>query len=764
MFQDGHNDNVTNMINETQDARMDAISDYGDELAWDDEVVASQLDVIESSIGAAPLDATQPTPTPPRDMPTVEIQVENTTDKIPLDPQVNIVIDQAYEQALAEAMDDLNGVHEASDARSLWERYRKRRGWGALSVTDLVAPSWCEYQHTYRLASKSYLPPLERPAEILSKLGATITIDRTRTVAREKILDGGKAVHLKIEKQVMGDVEPVKVDVAGKEEWWALRFLNTIVCLETLVQTGRTREIPVTGFVGEFLVSGVIDEVERREIKSKPAMSEPKTPSKPQIPSSIRTKKAGAKPEVDTSQRKIETFFKSPSSSSKTWPNPPVADPAMPSTPPAENPSSRWGYIMSDTKTRKTPTLPYESESKASRLQLMLYHRLLTSLLLKSTPRSENTPLDPSPSTRGDQAFDWSRLYAHLSLDPNVEFGQAFVRSIEPILGGLSIQEFRPRTLGEVVKGLQYFGEMMSPSNTGKGFLEDCLEINYVMREKGRRWGWKKRERVGRRRRDLKEEDDRVETAIRESLDGVTDTDQREALELERALEMSLEDREGTGVKGLGGIGAREESQVDTKHEVPIVSDVGMLDDTLALSMLEEASKSEDAMAMEVDQGTSIDSGTLGIRTVPLVEVEVGPRYNLRRGRNPSGTLVSEVVEKGKEMVISSLPSSPVPKFSNLTSSNPIEDQDEPDEHLDEGTTIGTHRFKNEPLELDAWLEHVMGYWNGTREAEGVDVRQTNRCRNCEFEDDCEWLKIKSEEALAASRQKRRKLEEGNSK
>ncbi|SCZ98051.1 BZ3500_MvSof-1268-A1-R1_Chr3-3g06543 [Microbotryum saponariae] len=748
------------MINETQDARMDAISDYGDELAWDDEVVASQLDVIESSIGAAaaPLDATQSTP-PPRVVPPVEIQVENTTDQIPLDPEVNTVIDQEYEQALAEAMDDLNGVHEARDARSLWERYRKRRGWGALSVTDLVAPSWCEYQHTYRLASKSYLPPLERPAEILSKSGATITIDRTRTVAREKILDGGKAVHLKIEKQVMGDVEPVKVDVAGKEEWWALRFLNTIVCFETLVRTGRTREIPVTGFVGEFLVSGVIDEVERREIESKPAMSEPKTPSKPQTPSSIRTKNAGAKPEVDTSQRKLVSFFKSPSSSSKTSPAPPVADPAMPSTPPAENPSSRWGYIMSDTKTRKTPTLPYESESKASRLQLMLYHRLLTSLLLKPTPRSENTPLDPSPSTRGDQAFDWTRLYAHLSLDPNVEFAQAFVRSIEPILEGLSIPEFRPRTLGEVVKGLQYFGKMMSPSNAGRGFLEDCLEINYVMREKRRRWGWKKRARVERRTRDMKEEEDRVGRAMRESLDGVTDTDRREALELERALEMSLEDREGPEDSE-----AVEESQVDTKHEVPIAPDVGMSDDTLALPMLEEASKSEDATVMEVDQVTSMDSGTSGVTTVPLVEMEVGPRYNLRRRRNPSGTIVSEVVEKEKEMATSSLPSSSVPKLSSLTCSNPIEDEDEPDEHLDEGTTIGTHHFKNDPLELDTWLEHVKGYWNGTREAEGVDVGQTIRCRNCEFEDDCEWLKIKSEETLAASREKRRKLEQGNSK
>lgn len=83
------------------------------------------------------------------------------------------------------------------------------------------------------------MPPLERPATITTAAGAVIQIDATRTVKRESILDRGKEVHRRIEKQVMGDVEEVKVNVTGKEEWWALRILNTIICLHTLLENGK---------------------------------------------------------------------------------------------------------------------------------------------------------------------------------------------------------------------------------------------------------------------------------------------------------------------------------------------------------------------------------------------------------------------------------------------------------------------------------------------------------------------------------------------
>lgn len=126
------------------------------------------------------------------------------------------------------------------------ERFRKRRGWGGLSVSDLVSPSWCEVQHAYRLGFKSHLPPDQRPTEITTSSGAIVQLDTTRAKAREVILDGGKKVHSALEKEAMGDVDEVKVKVQRPEEWWSLRILNTIVCLEALIDNGLAvrAEIP----------------------------------------------------------------------------------------------------------------------------------------------------------------------------------------------------------------------------------------------------------------------------------------------------------------------------------------------------------------------------------------------------------------------------------------------------------------------------------------------------------------------------------------
>ena len=105
-------------------------------------------------------------------------------------------------------------------------------------MSDLVGPSWCEVQHTYRLSSKSHLPPEQRPTAITTSTGASVPLNAARTVASEVVLDKGREVHKVLEKAAMGDAEEVKVAIGQKEEWWALRILNTAVCLETLIATG----------------------------------------------------------------------------------------------------------------------------------------------------------------------------------------------------------------------------------------------------------------------------------------------------------------------------------------------------------------------------------------------------------------------------------------------------------------------------------------------------------------------------------------------
>lgn len=97
-----------------------------------------------------------------------------------------------------------------------------------------------QVQHSYRLSSKSHLPPSQRPTEIVTSTGSTIALNQKRTVKRDAVLAKGTAVHATIEKEVMGEQEKVEVRTEGKEDWWALRIVNLLVALEVLVETGRT--------------------------------------------------------------------------------------------------------------------------------------------------------------------------------------------------------------------------------------------------------------------------------------------------------------------------------------------------------------------------------------------------------------------------------------------------------------------------------------------------------------------------------------------
>ena len=67
-----------------------------------------------------------------------------------------------------------------------------------------------------------------------------VQLSQKRVQAREVILDGGKKVHRVLEQEAAGPTEEIKVKVDKREEWWALRILNMIVSLETLIDSGLT--------------------------------------------------------------------------------------------------------------------------------------------------------------------------------------------------------------------------------------------------------------------------------------------------------------------------------------------------------------------------------------------------------------------------------------------------------------------------------------------------------------------------------------------
>ncbi|KAF9015724.1 exonuclease V a 5' deoxyribonuclease-domain-containing protein [Cyathus striatus] len=205
-------------------------------------------------------------------------------------------------------------IHALSE-RSPLQRYRPKH---ILSVTDLVAPAWCEVQFEYGLLGKRSRPLAQRPKSFISTSGKEIRVEQTTAVKNEQNTKQGKAVHKKLEREI--HPEEVKVTIATEEERWALRLVNMMHCLKEVALEGFTREMPVFGLIEQEVVVGIIDEVSR-------------------VPSEF----------IGTD------------------------DPT-------------YCLRITDTKTRKTESLPPDEDTLSARLQVMLYHRLLSGLLSQSQP------------------------------------------------------------------------------------------------------------------------------------------------------------------------------------------------------------------------------------------------------------------------------------------------------------------------------------------------------------------------------------------
>ncbi|GAA5875794.1 hypothetical protein JCM8547_005317 [Rhodosporidiobolus lusitaniae] len=767
-------------------------SDYGSELEWNDEL-ESQVVAFENSASPPP------------------VPNEKEENVAPLavvaDPgkRENVQNDEvAMAARQAEALREF-GVER--DERSLWERYRKRRGWGALSVSDLSGPSWCEVQHTYRLASKPFLPPLERPTSIVSSTtGASIPIDLTRTVQRETVLDKGKEVHARIEREVMGPEKKVEVEVSAKEEWWALRVLNTLVCLETLLETGRVREVHVVGWVHNFLVFGIIDEIERRDFPLHPpsppsvtppttapeppstsAASEPSTPSlssRPSTPSEPkRTSKASpAKAEQD-SQRTLTQFFSPvPSSAKKGKEKAASQDEVLDLTKEEEEEeevrdvevdvrrnTTRSGLVLSDTKTRFNRSLPPKSQSRAARLQLMLYHRLLTSLLLP-----EPIPSSSQPSLSFPHPFSWSRLYSHLSLEPLLPLSPLFLASILPILSSsstLSTLLADATTLAAFVAVLAEYGELLRGERPPERLLEEEIEISYRLRDgRGGQMGWKARRETERRR---KEEEDQEASKPKEE-EGYEDAGRKEDEEqdLQRAVQLSLQEQQVVAVARpstdeISDLPPVESVETDVVEEEMHVDE--QLDEVLrtALSPPLLPPFPANLPPLQDDSDTppsSSLSSTANEFALPFnsqsrtVEDDLPPpaaprssrpsRYYFRRRRASSND-----DSQTPSAVAPTLASAPPPPIApTLVTPEPPQADDDP-------SFIGIETFCNDPIELDRWLVSISAYWKGEREPVGVSIEEVPRCRACEFEEGCEWRAMKAEEAMEDSRKRRSERE-----
>ncbi|PCH34271.1 hypothetical protein WOLCODRAFT_15220 [Wolfiporia cocos MD-104 SS10] len=315
-------------------------------------------------------------------------------------------IEISVEAATADRSAPLKDSSSFRNARSPFQQFRswKKR----FSVTDLVGPAWCEVQFDYGLRQRRDKKPEDRPDSFVTADGKTIT-----------------SVHKVLEREIKPD--EVVVDVTTPEEQWGLHLVNMLAAIDSLIERGLCREMPVFGFVHGEVVLGVIDELRRVSIPQPQPMLET-------LSSKQKSGENAREEELFPSQSKITSYFhmsaQAPESGTAysthftTAQNPGIA------------PHPTHTLLLSDTKTRRNNSVPPDEDTVSSRLQLTIYHRLLSDLLAlpgATASLHSSANVNPVSGSRAQARYtpqppEFSAIWQRLELDPERPFSGSFVR------------------------------------------------------------------------------------------------------------------------------------------------------------------------------------------------------------------------------------------------------------------------------------------------------------------------------------------------
>ncbi|UNI13355.1 hypothetical protein JDV02_000105 [Purpureocillium takamizusanense] len=231
---------------------------------------------------------------------------------------------------------------DLEDQRSPLQRFRSypRK---PLTVSDLTSGAWCELQYWYTLTR---LPGGRR----------------TRTAAMRQ----GSKVHRKLEDQVH---TTVPIEIASKEDAFALRLWNLVQGLRTLRQTGLTRELEVWGTVDGNLVNGVIDGVSHEH-------------PNPEFEEELSSQAS----QPDSKQSALTDYF------------------------PSKKKSALPKVYLTDVKTRGSRAPVSKSLLRPAKIQLLLYHRFLSDM--------------------ASEKLDFLKVFRRYGLDPDDRFTDAFLAQI----------------------------------------------------------------------------------------------------------------------------------------------------------------------------------------------------------------------------------------------------------------------------------------------------------------------------------------------
>ena len=277
-----------------------------------------------------------------------------------------------------------------------------------LTVTDLTAGAWCELQYWYTLTR---LPGGRK----------------TRTTA----MKGGSKVHQKLEDEVH---TTVVVEVATKEDSFALRLWNLVQGLRTLRAAGLTRELEVWGMADGNFVNGVIDVLTREE--------------------DAQTKSEIVQP---PDQAPLMRYFtRSTKNSAK---------------------AATYKVYLADVKTRGSAAPVSEAVIRPAKVQLLLYHQFLADMAAGK--------------------LDFFKLFRRYGLDADDLLSDAFLAQISELhddvlqdcgqhakADSAEASNINYRTLRELVTLVTAEMNLTFPS--GEGSLGSILRVQYVHRDDGR--------------------------------------------------------------------------------------------------------------------------------------------------------------------------------------------------------------------------------------------------------------------------------------
>lgn len=444
---------------------------------------------------------------------------------------------------------------------------------------------------------------------------------------------------------------------------------------------------------------------------------------------------------------------------------------------------------ISDSKTRAVLSVPQDDDTKAGKIQVMMYKEMLDAILLapyrsNTLPSTDQQPLDNSFSvlpSRASEPFAWKKLFDHLSLSPTEPFSEQFFKEGRMVIKGnklrhganeaLCLQDF-VQVWEKYVEdlGLGYCKETKLKDIREKGEewenlgkTEDRLELVY-------RWagGKKKRKRGEARKRRKKGSDRESPNKQEDPLDGEFQGGEASLNRAHGHLEAEEEQR-------LIRLAIAESLNMDTDvspttsylitptltppYTIPVLHD-----NPASMSRKHKEDRAESTAQEDEEYWTSTDDEFYAhVIESGLSEERAGGGSFVPGsvGTIPNGAATNNPTIPTSKVPSASTPSNPKSSYSQnplvpstpskkpsdvhtsqlsaLISQEETKTKTKSKDYLVAGSIIGRSAFSHSPKFLADHLKNVLQFWMGERPPKGVEIHEAKRCAYCEFEDGCEW-------------------------